>query len=76
MWTIIFGKNGLTTLRFFSSKKQELVKERESLEESKTALAKKVSRLRSNSLDLDSLDENARKNLGYAQEGEKIYLDN
>ena len=74
-WTIIFGKNGLTTLRLFAEKKRALLEQKAALEATKTSLEKKVKRLRGGSLDPDSIDESARKNLGYAKEGEKIYLE-
>lgn len=74
-WTIIFGKNGLRTFSFLAEKKKSLLEQQSTLEASKAALEKKVKRMRSSSLDTDSVDENARKNLGYAQEDEKIYLE-
>jgi cell division protein FtsB len=58
-----------------SRQKETLSKENKVLEEEKNSLEKKVNRMKSKSLDLDTLDEQARKNLGYSKDKEIIYVE-
>jgi cell division protein FtsB len=74
-WNIVFSKNGLLSLRLASEREKKLTAEQFKLEATKTQLEKKISRLRSSSIDMDAVDEQARKNFGYAKEGEKVYIE-
>ena len=74
-WHLIYSGKGAITLIKLSREKERLVAENKSLEESKKNFEKKVSRMKSESLDMDTLDEQARKNLGYSKDKEIIYVE-
>jgi len=74
-WQLIFSNKGMISLFRLSSKKERLVRDNKLLEEEKSRLEKKTSRMKSRSLDLDTLDEQARKNLGYSKDKEIIYVE-
>jgi cell division protein FtsB len=74
-WNVVFSKNGLLSLRLAFERNKQLAAEQLSLLATKAELEKKISRMRSSSIDMDAVDEQARKNFGYAKEGEKVYLE-
>ena len=53
------------------ARKEKMTRE----EREKNKLEKKVNRMKSGSLDMDTLDEQARKNLGYSKDKEIIYIE-
>ena len=74
-WQLVYSNNGAISLFRLSSKKEKLIAENKCLDEQRVSLEKKVRRMKSKSLDLDTLDEQARKNLGYGKGKEFIYVD-
>jgi cell division protein FtsB len=74
-WQLIYSKNGTVSLFRLSRDKEKLALENKALEEQKASLEKKVGRMKSKSLDLDTLDEQARKNLGYSKDDDVIYIE-
>jgi cell division protein FtsB len=74
-WQLIYSKNGTVSLFKLSRDKEKLVVENKDLENQKALLEKKVGRMKSKSLDLDTLDEQARRNLGYSKDDDVIYIE-
>jgi cell division protein FtsB len=74
-WHLIYSRNGTISLFKLSRDKEKLVAENKDLENQKALLEKKVSRMKSKSLDLDTLDEQARRNLGYSKDDDVIYIE-
>ena len=74
-WQLVFSNRGMISLFRFSNKREKLIKENKQLVKEKTELEKKVSRMHSKSLDIDTLDEQARKVLGYGKDNETIFVD-
>ena len=72
---LIYGSKNVISLFQLSRKKEQLVKENKILEKDKEKLDKKVRSMKTESLDIDMLDEQARKNLGYSKEKEIIYIE-
>lgn len=75
LYNILSGDRGVLALFKLSERHKILQEEVQILEEERTILQNKVSRMRSDSLDLDLLEEQARKNLGYGREEETVYID-
>jgi cell division protein FtsB len=71
----INGERGVSALFYFSKKYNNLKEEIETLRAERLSIENKVNALKSESLDIDLLDEQARRVLGYAHEGETIYID-
>jgi cell division protein FtsB len=74
-WQLVYSNNGAISLFRLSSKREKLISENKCLDEQRVSLEKKVRRMKSKSLDLDTLDEQARKNLGYGKDKEFIYVE-
>ena len=72
---LIYGSKSIFSLFQLSRKKEQLLKENKILEKDKEKLDKKVKGMKTESLDMDMLDEQARKNLGYSKEKEIIYIE-
>jgi cell division protein FtsB len=75
IYNIISGDRGILSLFKLTEQHKILQDEVSILEEEKRILQSKVNRMKPESLDLDLLEEQARKNLGYAQKNETIYVD-
>ena len=69
----VSGDRGIVTLFKLSSRVQELQASAEQTHTERLQLEHKVSLLKPSSLDLDMLDEQARKLLGYATKDEVVY---
>lgn len=74
-YNILSGDRGILSLFQLTEKHKILKDEVKILEEEKRILQSKVNRMKPESLDLDLLEEQARKNLGYAQKNETIYVE-
>lgn len=72
---VISGDRGLLALRELSKKVDDRKKKLDMANAEKLELEHKVSLLRNNSLDLDMLEEQARRILGYVGKDEKVYHD-
>jgi len=75
IWHLIYSNKGAISLFRLSSQKERLNRENQTLDKDRKNLEKRVNKMKSNSLDLDMLDEQARKNLGYGKNKETIYVD-
>lgn len=75
LYNIVSGDRGILSLFHLTEKHKVLLDEVRILEEEKQILQSKVNCMKPESLDLDLLEEQARKNLGYAQKNETIYVD-
>lgn len=73
--SLISGDRGFLSLFDLSEKHDKLQEEILKLQKQKQSLEKKVYSLKSESMDLDLLEEQTRKNLGYSKKGEKVYID-
>ena len=69
----ISGERGLVTLVQLEQSLKKAQITHQHLQRQNQSLAYRVSLLRTESLDLDLLEEQARKNLGYAYKDEEIY---
>lgn len=74
-YNILCGDRGILSLFELTERQKILKDEVRILEEEKRILQSKVNRMKPDSLDLDLLEEQARKNLGYAQKNETIYVE-
>ncbi|NRA73456.1 MAG: septum formation initiator family protein [Rickettsiales bacterium] len=72
---LVYGSKSIFSLFTLSRKKERLSKENIVLKEDKQNLEEKVKRMKSETLDMDTLDEQVRKNLGYSKEKEIIYVE-
>ncbi len=70
---VISGDRGLLALRELSKKVEDSQKKLDTANSEKMELEHKVSLLKDNSLDLDMLEEQARRLLGYIGKDEKVY---
>lgn len=70
----IKGDRGILAFVTLDKELIELRKELDLIKTERTYLEHKVNLLKPNSLDLDLLEEQIRKNLGYAKPNEVIYL--
>ena len=70
----IHGQRGLTAMISLSQQIEEAQTRLDEIHSERLYLEHRVSLLRPESLDLDLLDERARATLGYAGEGEEVYL--
>ncbi len=70
----IHGQRGLTAMISLTQQIETAKKELDTIRSERIFLEHRVSLLRPESLDLDLLDERARASLGYASEGEEVYL--
>lgn len=75
IYQAIKGDRGLSSLFHFSKKQEILQEEIEKLRAERLSIENKVNALKSDSLDIDLLDEQARRVLGYARDDETIYMD-
>lgn len=75
VYQAVQGDRGLSSLFYFSKKHNILSEEIEKLRAERLDIENKVNALKSESLDIDLLDEQVRKVLGYAHENETIYMD-
>lgn len=75
IYHLISGDRGFLALFKVSKKYQVLSENIKDLEEQKVELEKKVYMLKSESLNLDLLEEQAKRNLGYSKKGEVVYVD-
>lgn len=72
----VSGERGLIAMAQLSKKVDESKTELDEIRAERIELEHKVSLLRTESLDLDLLDEEARKVLGYASKDETVYTVN
>jgi cell division protein FtsB len=70
---VISGERGLLAMAQLSNKVKEAKSELDVVRAERLKLEHKVKLLSPNSLDLDMLDEQSRRILGYAKPQEKIY---
>ena len=75
VYQAIQGDRGLSSLFYFSKKHNILKGEIEILRAERLDIENKVNALKSESLDIDLLDERVRKVLGYARDDETVYVD-
>ena len=68
----ISGEKGLLSMLKLKSKVEKAESELKTISHEKAQLQKKVSLLYENSLDLDLLDEQARRSLGYSKKDEVV----
>jgi cell division protein FtsB len=71
---VIRGERGVMSLLELSTKSKELQKELDLIRSERITIEHKVEALRSDSLDLDLLDEQARKIIGLSDPQEVVYL--
>ena len=76
LYQAINGERGISSLFYFSKKHNILKEEIEILRTERLDIENRVNALKSESLDIDLLDEQTRRVLGYARNDETIYLDN
>ena len=69
----LMSPNGLLEYISLSRNTEILTQESEEIKAKLLKLESKVTRLRNESLDIELLDEVARKNLGYVNKNEKIF---
>ncbi len=75
IYNIISGDRGILSLFKLTEQHKIIRDEVGILEEERRILQSKVNRMKPESLDLDLLEEQARRNLGYAQKNETIYVE-
>ena len=75
LYQAINGERGISSLFYFSKKHNILKEEIEILRTERLDIENRVNALKSESLDIDLLDEQTRRVLGYARNDETIYLD-
>jgi cell division protein FtsB len=75
IYNIMGGDRGIIALFKLNKQHIKLEKEVKTLNSEKAVLQDRVSRLKSDSLDLDLLEEQVRENLGYAKGNETVYVD-
>jgi cell division protein FtsB len=71
---VMRGERGIMSLIELSNQSKELQKELDLVRSERITIESKVEALRSDSLDLDLLDEQARKIIGLSQPEEVVYL--
>ena len=71
---IFSGERGFLALVTYAQKVHEAQEELDLARAERLSLEQRVQRLRNDSLDLDILDEQARRILGYSAEGEDVYF--
>ena len=71
----IYGEHGLLTLVTLKSQLEVAQTERDAIRSEREKLARRVVRMRPDSLDPDLLDEEARSSLGYMAPGEITIFD-
>lgn len=75
IYQIMTGDRGFLKLIQLSKKHHALENEITTLETKKQTLAQKVQMLKPESLNLDMLDEQVRRRLGYTTEGETVFVE-
>ena len=75
VYQLMTGDRGFLKLIELSKKRHALEKEITNLETKKQTLSQKVHMLKPESLNLDLLDEQVRRRLGYATEGETVFIE-
>ncbi len=75
VYQAISGDRGIYSLFYFSKKYNILQEEVEILRAERLDIETKVSALQSESLDIDLLDEQVRRVLGYTLDDETVYVD-
>lgn len=68
----VYGQRGILSYFKMSKNLESSIEELENLKSERLSIEHKVNLLKSGSLDLDALDEEARKILGYAKENEVV----
>jgi len=71
---LVYGELGYFSMRKEKAILKEVENTHEELEKERVGLENRVKRLRSDSLDIDVLDERARDVLGYVKEDEVIII--
>ena len=74
-YQMMTGDRGFLSLLELSKKYQTLKSDLTTLEVKKQDLTKKVNMLKPESLNLDLLDEQVRRKLGYSKEGETLFIE-
>lgn len=75
VYQMMNGDRGFLALFKLSEKHRVLERDISNLDNQKQSLEKKVYMLKPESLNLDLLDEQVRRKLGYSKEGETVYVD-
>ena len=73
-WHAYYGKRSFTYQQQVREKLEQAKAEYAAVQQRRTALERKVARLREETLDLDTLDEEARKQLGFIAPDELLAL--
>lgn len=74
LFHVINGQRGITALFELSKELETKQGELDTLKKERIELEKKVKSMRSDSLDIDLLDEQARNNMGLVDPGEAVYF--
>lgn len=74
VYHVLNGNRGILTLFKLSKQKKEIQIEIAELSKEREYLDRKVNMMKSNSIDLDLLDEQVKKNLGYVNKNEKAFV--
>jgi len=75
LYNIMGGDRGIIALFKLNKQHARIEKEVTKLTTEKAVLQDRVHRLKSDSLDLDLLEEQVRENLGYAKGDETVYVE-
>ena len=75
VYQMMNGDRGVFALFKLSEKHNVLKQDINKLEKQKQSLEKKVYMLKPESLNLDLLDEQVRRKLGYGENGETVYME-
>lgn len=70
---ILQGNRGIINLFKLSKEKKAIINEINLLDKERDYLEKRISMMRSDAIDLDLLDEQVKKNLGYMNRDEEAY---
>ena len=73
-WHAFYGKRSFTYQQQVLHKLEQAKAEYAAVQQRRAALERKVARLRDETLDLDTLDEQARKQLGFIAQDELLAL--
>ena len=74
VYQMMSGDRGFLALFKLSEKHRVLEKNINNLDDQKQSFEKKVYMLKPESLNLDLLDEQVRRRLGYSKDGETVYM--
>jgi len=75
IYNIFSGNRGIASIKALRTKHDLLENELTALKEQKSSQQKQIKQMQNKSLDADLLDEQSRRNLGVAKDGESVYID-